>query len=343
MTIAAPPIKCVVWDLDETLWRGVLGEGDDVTLASAAREAVIALDARGILQSIASRSDPALAEPRLAALGLLDYFLSPKIGWSEKTASLEAIARELDIPLDAFLFIDDDAFERDAVRFAHPEVRCLDAAAIPTLLDRPELTPLHLTEDGRQRRQMYQRQALSRREEEAFVGPRIEYLRTLGMTLTIAPATDADLERAAELTVRTHQLNTTGLTFSAEELSALARSPEHRLLICKLSDRHGDHGRIGLVLLAARPSLWSIKLLLMSCRVLSRNLGATLIAYLLRAARGAGVRLEAEMVPTERNRRMMITYRFAGFRRVREEGERVVLEHDLQAIPEYPDHLTVRG
>ena len=190
---------------------------------------------------------------------------------------------------------------------------------------------------------MYQRQALSRREEEAFVGPKIEYLRTLGMTLTIAPATDADLERAAELTVRTHQLNTTGLTFSAAELSALARSPEHRLLICQLSDRHGDHGRIGLVLLAEGRAVWTIKLLLMSCRVLSRNLGATLIAYLLRGAAAAGVRLEAEMVPTDRNRRMMITYRFAGFRRVREEGGCVVLEHDLQAIPEYPDHVTVRG
>ena len=258
MTSAAAPIKCVVWDLDETLWRGVLGEGDDVTLSSAARAAVIALDERGILQSIASRSNPAPAVERLAALGLLDYFLYPQIGWSEKTASLEVIARELDIPLEAFLFIDDDAFERDAVRFAHPEVRCAGADAIATLLDRPELKPLHVTEDARQRRQMYQRQALSRREEAAFVGPRIEYLRTLEMTLTIAPATDADLERAAELTMRTHQLNTTGLTFSATELSALARSPGHRLLICQLVDRHGDHGRIGLVLVEAESSLWTI-------------------------------------------------------------------------------------
>lgn len=340
---AATPIKCVVWDLDETLWRGVLGEGDEVTLSPPAHAAVLALDERGILQSIASRSNPAVALERLAALGLLDYFLSPQIGWSEKTASLEIIARELDLSLDAFLFIDDDAFERDAVRFAHPEVRCAGADALPTLLDRPDLKPLHLTEDGRQRRQMYQRQALSRREEAAFTGPKIEYLRTLGMTLTIAPATDDDLDRAAELTRRTHQLNTTGLTFSAAELAALARSPEHRLWICKLTDRHGDHGRIGLVLVEAGRELWTIKLLLMSCRVLSRNLGATLIAYLLRAARSAGVRLEAEMVPTDRNRGMMITYRFAGFRRVREEGGRVLLEHDLEVLPEIPDHVTVRG
>jgi FkbH-like protein len=337
------PVKCVVWDLDETLWRGVLGEGDAVEVPGATREIVVALDERGILQSIASRSAPGPALERLAALGLLEYFISPKIGWGEKTASLEALARELDLPLDALLFVDDDAFERDAVSFAHPEVRVVAAEAIGTLLDRPDLKPLQVTEDARGRRALYQRRALSRREEEAFLGPRIDYLRTLGMVLTVAPATEADLDRAAELTVRTHQLNTTGRTYSSTELAAFARSPGHRLLICSLTDRHGDHGRIGLVLVETGVLAWTIKLLLMSCRVLSRSLGSTLLAYLLREAARAGVRLFAELVPTERNRRMMITYRFAGFRRVREEGQCVVLEHDLLAIPGYADHLEVRG
>lgn len=336
-------VKCVVWDLDETLWRGVLGEGDEVTVSDEVRAIVAALDERGILQSIASRNDPGPATGRLGALGLLEYFLAPKIGWSEKTASLEALSRELDLPLDTFLFVDDDAFERDAMLFAHPEVRVAGADAIGMLLDHPDLKPLLVTEDARGRRARYQRQALSRREEEAFEGPRIEYLRSLGMVLTIAPATAADLDRAAELTTRTHQLNTTGRTYSAAALAILARSPGHRLLICRLTDRHGDHGRIGLVLVETGSESWTIKLLLMSCRVLSRNLGSTLIACLLRAAREASVRLFAEVVPTDRNRRMMITYRFAGFRRVREQGECVVLEHDLQAIPEHADHLTVRG
>jgi FkbH-like protein len=335
-------VKCVVWDLDETLWRGVLGEGDEVTVSDAVRAVVIALDERGILQSIASRNDREAAEERLTALGLLPYFLATKIGWGEKAASLEAIGRELDLPLDALLFVDDDAFERDAVTFAHPEVRAVAAEEIGTLLDRLDLKPLQVTEDGRSRRAMYQRRALAQREEEAFVGPRIDYLRTLGMVLTIAPATEVDLDRAAELTQRTHQLNTTGRMYSAAELAVFARSPEHRLLICTLVDRHGDHGRIGLVLVEAGREVWTIKLLLMSCRVLSRSLGSTLIAYLVRSAAGAGVRLQAEMVPTDRNRGMMITYRFAGFRRVREESGCVVLEHDLQAIPGYADHLEVR-
>lgn len=343
MTAPITPVKCVVWDLDGTLWRGVLGEGDDVSLAEGVRDAVIALDARGILQSVASRNDAEPANRRIAALGLGEYFLSPQIGWSEKTASLEALARELSLPLDAFLFLDDDPFEREAVLFAHPEVRCAGADAIATLLDRPDLKPLHVTEDGRRRRQSYQQGAALRRDEAEFVGPRIEFLRTLGMTLTVAPATEADLERAAELTVRTHQLNTTGRTFSPAELAVLARSPAHRLLICQLTDRHGDHGRIGLVLVAVGPDAWTIELLLMSCRVLSRNLGSTLIAYLLRAAAEAGVRLFAELVPTDRNRRMMITYRFAGFRRVREEGACVVLEHDLREIPVIPDYVQLRG
>jgi len=343
VTPLAPPVKCVVWDLDETLWRGVLGEGDDVVVTSAVRAIVIALDERGILQSIASRSDPGPAEERLAALGLLEYFISPKIGWGEKIASLEALSRELDLPLDAFLFVDDDAFEREAVRFAHPEVRVVDAAAIGSLLDRPDLKPLLVTDDSRDRRAMYQRLAVSRREEEAFLGPRVDYLRTLGMVLTIAPAAEADLDRAAELTVHTHQLNTTGRACSPAELAVFARSPGHRLLICSLTDRHGDHGRIGLVLVEQTRDAWTVKLLLMSCRVLSRSLGATLIAYVVRGAASARVRLFAELVPTDRNRRMMITYRFAGFRRVREESGCVVLEHDFQEIPAYAEHVEVRG
>ena len=124
---------------------------------------------------------------------------------------------------------------------------------------------------------MYQ-QDMRRTDEEAdFVGPKSEFLSTLNMHLSITKASHDDLARAEELTVRTNQLNTTGLTYDFDELEKLINSPQHELLIAELSDKFGSYGKIGLVLLEAGQCQWNIKLLLMSCRVLSRELALLLL------------------------------------------------------------------
>ena len=334
-------IKCVVWDLDHTVWAGTLLEGGVAGLRPGVAEAISALDQRGILQSIASKNEHGLAMAQLAAYGLDQYFLYPQINWGAKSASLARIAADLNIGIDSFAFIDDQSFERDEVAFAHAGVLCLDAAEVDAMLTRPEFNPRFVTEDSRRRRAMYQADIARKQIEQHFEGPQEAFLASLQMVLHIAPARQEDLQRAEELTLRTHQLNTTGYTYSYDELDRFRSSPQHRLLIAGLDDRHGPYGKIGLVLIECRDDIWLVKLLLMSCRVMTRGVGTVLINHIRNEARRHGVRLLAEMLPNERNRMMYMTYKFNHFRELEKRDELVIFENDLSLVHAFPSYLRI--
>jgi len=335
-------IKCVVWDLDNTVWDGILLEDAEVTLRPHVVHILKTLDERGILHSIASRNDHGVAMAKLRELGIEEYFLYPQINWGSKAASVAQIAKDINIGLDAVAFVDDQPFEREEVAFSHDKVLCVDSARLEDFLDRPELNPRFITEDSRLRRRMYRADIERNRVEAEYVGPQEEFLATLGMVFTIAPCREEDLQRAEELTVRTNQLNTTGYTYSYEELDALRQSPRHRLLISSLEDRHGSYGKIGLTLIEMGEEAWTVKLLLMSCRVMSKGVGTIMIHHVLRLAKEAGVKLRAEFVSNDRNRQMLITYRFAGFKEVERVGEVSVMENDFSALQPPPPYVDLR-
>ena len=335
-------IKCVVWDLDNTLWDGVLLEDQSVALRQIAVEAIKTLDGRGILQSVASKNDYPAAMEKLEEAGLSDYFLYPQINWNSKALSISLIAQSLNIGLDAIAFIDDQAFEREEVRYSLPEVLCIDAAETISLVNMPEMNPAFVTEDSRLRRLMYISDQQRKTDEQEFVGPKEEFLASLNMRFTISAAAEGDLMRAEELVVRTNQLNTTGITYSYEELDLFRRSPEHRLLMAEMEDRYGSYGKIGLACVECGPEVWTLKLLLMSCRVMSHGVGTILLIQIMRLAKEAGVALRAEMVHTGRNRMMQITLKFAGFREVGRHEDLIILENDLNNIQPIPDYVKVR-
>lgn len=339
---ARPVIKCVVWDLDNTLWDGVLLEDQDVSLRDGVASIVRELDSRGILNSIASRSDYYRAMEKLRELGLDECFLYPQIAWGSKVASIRAIGQALHIGLNSIAFIDDEPFERDEVRFSLPEVTCFDAVDIDQLLDAPGLKPRVVTEDSRLRRQMYVADMVRLKAEEEFVGPRDEFLASLGMVLTIFPAPGADLQRAEELTVRTNQLNSTGYTYSYDQLACYSQSERHKLLMARLEDRYGSYGHIALALLETGSSVWTLKLLLTSCRVMSRGVGSILLSHIMQMAKHENVRLLAEFIPNGRNRLMNITLRLAGFHEVERLHDCVILEGDLSNVAPSPGYVQVR-
>jgi FkbH-like protein len=338
---AGPAIKCLVWDLDSTVWDGVLVESDDVRLRPHVREVMQALDQRGILQSIASRNHESQALAKLEQFGLLDYFLCPRINWDPKSASLQAIAQQLNLSLDTFAFVDDQPFERDEVAYAHPQVLCLDAVDLARIPELPRFETRFATDDARLRRRMYQSDFQRNQAEQEFTGTPDEFLATLEMRFTIARATEVDLERAEELTVRTHQLNTTGYTYSHDELKSFIDSPRHSLLVCSLEDRYGAYGKIGLALVEREPGCWTLKLLLMSCRVMARGVGTILLNHIMHAAKSAGVVLRADFVSNDRNRMMYVTYKFAGFKEIGADGRVIKLQNDLAYVQDFPAHTRV--
>lgn len=334
-------IKCVVWDLDNTLWNGVLLENDQVSLQANVVGIIQTLDSRGILQSIASKNDYAKAMSKLQELGLQDYFLYPQINWNSKAHSIQEIAKLINIGTDAIAFIDDQPFELEEVSFSQPEVLCINAANLGRLLEMPQMNPRFVTEDSKKRRLMYISDIERNQVESKFVGTQEEFLATLDMHFTISSAQEEDLQRAEELTVRTNQLNTTGYTYSYDELNQFRQSDKHKLLISSLEDKYGTYGKIGLILVECQEKLWTIKLLLMSCRVMSRGVGTVMLNYIIKLAKENGVRLRAEFVSNDRNRMMYISYKFAGFKEIEKIGEMVVMENDLTRIQPWPNYMKV--
>ena len=340
--MAQTKIKCVVWDLDNTLWDGVLLEDGEVRLREGALDVIRELDNRGILQSIASKNEHESTWQKLEEFGIAEYFLYPHINWNSKSSSIKSIVAALNIGMDTIAFIDDQPFEREEVAFEIPELRVIDAADLDKLLDMPRMQPTFVTEDARNRRAMYKSDMERKRLEEEFVGPQEEFLASLGMEVIISSVGAGDLQRAEELTVRTNQLNTTGYTYSYEELDELRRSEDHLLLIVELKDKYGSYGKIGLVLIECGAAVWTLKLFLMSCRVMSRGVGSIMMNHVLLLAKERGVRLQAEFVKTERNRMMYVTYKFSGFKEVSEDGAHVVFENDLSRVQPFPDYVKVQ-
>jgi FkbH-like protein len=338
----AGQVKCVVWDLDDTVWNGTLLEGDRVIPNQTVVAAIRSLDELGILHSIASRNDPELAMARLAEIGLSDYFLYPQISWDAKSASIERIARRLNIGLDAIAFVDDQPFELAEVAHALPAVIGVLAAEVGAAVQRPAFRPRFVTAESSQRRQMYRSQVEREETERSFVGTSEEFLASLAMTFRIRAARRDDLQRAEELTVRTNQLNSTGVTYSYEELDRLRTSPDHLVLVAELTDRFGSYGTIGLTLVERGIAHWHLRLLLMSCRVMARGVGTVLLNVVMRMAKAAGATLRADFVETGRNRMMQVTYAFAGFTEVSRDGRQVVLECDLSTMQQPAAYLDLQ-
>ena len=279
--------KCVVWDLDDTVWRGTLAEDgrDDLTLDPLVRETILELDRRGVLQSVVSKNDPDPALAALQAFGLRDYVLFPQIGWGPKSDAIKRIAERLDIGLDTFVFIDDQAFERGEVGERLPDVTVLPASDIPTLLTSP-LFDLPVTVESAKRRTLYQTEELRQNSFAASDADYASFLRDCRIRLEIADLSELQEERAYELSQRTNQLNVSGTKYSRDEIKALMRpSSAERVYMLRCEDRFGDYGVIGMCVLDSRSG--QVKSFMMSCRIQRKRVEHAFFGWLSRGLSAA--------------------------------------------------------
>lgn len=337
-----PEIKCIVWDLDNTMWDGILLEGDELKLKPGIRKVIETLDQRGILHSIASKGNYDDAMKKLNEFQLDEFFLYPEISWNAKSLSIANIKKKLNIGMDTLLFIDDQPFERDEVKSEHPQVSCIEAVEYLNLPSYPRLNPRFITQDSKRRRLMYLEDQQRKTVESEYQGLRKEFMESLKINLCISEAKEEDLERAEELTVRTNQLNATGKTYSYNELKMLMDSRDHRLFVCEMDDRYGSYGKIGLALVETLKDYYHIKLLLMSCRVMSFGVGTILLSYIMQVAKRSGKKVRADFRHTGRNRMMYTTFKFANFNEVDSvESDTKLLENDLSLIQEFPPYVNL--
>ena len=300
---AQPLAKVLVWDLDETLWTGTLAEDGacGVTPRPEAVAALKALDARGVLHSIASKNDPAEAQAALRRFGLDGYFLHPQVGWGPKSGSVAAIAAALDLGLDSFVFIDDQPFERAEVAAAHPQVRTLAHTEVAGLAEHPWFDHPATLEAGR-RRSLYQAEAARGVAAEASGGDYLAFLRASRLVLAVRALDAADVARVHELSQRTNQLNFTGAKFTRPEVEALAApDPRRARLTLRCTDAWGDYGLIGFAALDL--SRGELSAFFMSCRVQRKRVEHAAFAHMaaLLAAQGAGPDFAVRFHATERN------------------------------------------
>lgn len=280
----AAKVKCVVWDLDNTLWNGTLVETEDpmtLTLNPGIREVMEELDRRGIIQSVASKNDFEPAMEVLNHLGVAEYFLYPQISWGPKSGSVEQIAKSLNIGIDALALIDDTAFERQQVQSVWPQVRIYDVTDIDSLLAHPEFD-VPATAESRSRRAMYRAEEQRNTLLNASHTDIVDFLRKCNLKLHIfTPTTEEEKLRCYELIVRTNQLNMSGKKYTTEEFEEVLARSDHKYFAFSCADDFGEYGIVGFGQYRVEGEVLVFTEFAMSCRVAGKFVESALFVHLL--------------------------------------------------------------
>jgi FkbH-like protein len=333
---AAPKVKCVIWDLDQTAWDGILGEQDPdkVSLRPEVLKTMISLDERGILLSIASKNDHETTWSVLQRLGIADLFLYPQINWDPKSASIRRIVASLNIGVDSCVFIDDSPFERTEVAHELPGIRVLTDSDVPSLLDRPEFD-VPITSESKQRRTFYVAES-ERKKESLEYGDRYEtFLRTCKMEATLFRPREPDqVERCLELLHRSNQLNLSTYRYSREEFFKLLETRGMMSVCTSCRDRFGDYGIVGFASVVAAQEALTLKDFVLSCRVAQKKLENAWFHWLIIMARTSGYRkIVAPYRKSSRNGVLLRALLECGFIETQKSEDGSVLELDCGATP----------
>jgi FkbH-like protein len=312
-------IKCVVVDLDDTLWSGVLREDGPagVIVRHQVLRALKYLVRRGVVLAVVSKNDPVEVEHLEPLLGqhIMDATVAIELGWGPKSEAIKRIAEQLNIGLDAFAFFDDSPRERAEVEMNAPEVLVLPDSALLAALSMGEFQAgPTLTEEAANRASSYKAQ--SQRVAAADASSPEQFLASLDLRLDLHRAKPEELARVAELIGRTNQLNATLARTGLPELQRYLTAPaELDVRVAYLSDRFGDYGLIGVAVIERDGNDFRLRELAFSCRAMGRNVETAMLTYLGRALRGAGdgTALVVDFLPTERNGELRKILEGAGF------------------------------
>lgn len=324
--------KCLVLDLDNTLWGGVLGEdgvdgiqlgeGPEGEAFAAFQHQVLALKQRGVVLAVCSKNDEPLvrdAFDRHPGMCLaLDDIAVLSAGWDDKPAQLRRIAADLGLGLDALVLVDDNPFERESVRQMVPDVDVIrlppdPAGYVRALTDYPYFAAIRLTQDDLDRAEQYRARAEAA-AAQAGASSLEGFLDSLEMEARVEPVGPANLGRVAQLVAKTNQFNLTGHRRSEAELAELIARPGTVAVAARLRDRFADHGLVAVVIAEQEGPTLEIDTWLMSCRVIGRTLEAALLGVVADAAAELGcTRLRGAYRPTAKNGLVAELYPSLGF------------------------------
>lgn len=346
--------KCIVLDLDNTLWGGIVGEDgfDGIDLGPRPpglayvefQRYLLSLYERGVLLAVNSRNNPddALKVIRDHPYMILQdsNFACIKTNWNNKISNMKEIANELNIGLDSIVYIDDDPINRELMKKAIPEVLTIDlpkdpSLYTPTLLHLNDFNVLRITEEDTRRGQMYL-QERKRSELEKTVTNLDEFLSQLDIKVKVKLADQFTIPRIAQLILKTNQFNLTTHRYQEEDIRRFAQDKENMIVGCaQIEDKFGDNGITAAFIIKKTDSQeWNIDTFLLSCRVMGRGVEDAIMAFILDEAKKRGVaRVKGQYIPTKKNKPCEDFFSGYGFK---QEGEYWVYQTDTSyKMPKY--------
>jgi FkbH-like protein len=344
--------KCLVLDLDNTLWGGVIGEdglagirlgnGPEGEAFVTFQEFLLRLKEKGVILAVCSKNDeedarlPFEQHPDMR-LGLDDISLFVA-NWQSKAENLLEIAKTLNIGVDSLVFVDDNPLERAEVRELAPEVEVIPlppdpALYVETLAQYPGFETACLTEDDRRRTEQYVAKARGA-DLKRSVESLDEFHRSLQMQATVGHFDDIHLPRIAQLIGKTNQFNLTTRRYSLSQLKQMMDDPAYVHLYLRLRDRFTDHGLVSVAIAIISESVLEIDTLLMSCRVMGRTVEATMLHELCRVAFDRGcTHIRGVYRPTAKNTPVKDLFSTYGFEHAGAEEGGVAWVYDLMNCP----------
>ena len=352
--------KCIVLDLDNTLWGGIIGEDglNGIKLGPDPegkpflefQKYLLSLFNRGIALAINSNNnlEDALKVFREHPHMILKEgnFAAMQINWNDKISNMKAIAEEINIGTDSLVFIDDDKLNREIISSAFPEVLVVDlpedaALYLKKLMELNEFNTYQITEEDKKRGRMYAEQR-KRKEFKKSASDITEYLKNLKMVATIEKANSFNIPRISQLTQKTNQFNMTTRRYTEEDINKFSRSNNFLVLSVKIEDKFGDNGVTGAVIVKKGTESWRIDTFLLSCRVIGRKVEEVLLAYVMEQAINEDAKvLLGEFIHTEKNAPALEFYKNNGFKLVKKDSNAEVWEYGLTKKYKSPDFIKV--
>ncbi len=327
--------KCIVVDLDNTLWGGVVGEEGVGGIAlgpvypgnafMAFQKVLLGLHSRGILLATASKNNSADVDQVFDQHQFMvlkkDHFSASQIHWGPKSGSIQAIAKQLNIGLDSIVFVDDNPVECDEVSRTLPMVRVVHLPKQPenfpvALLQEGLFDALQVSKEDVERGRLYKQRAQVEQLRDS-VDSLEDFYRDLDMELIFERVGEKNLPRTAQLTQKTNQFNVTTIRYAETDIESRISDDDWLLVDVIVRDRFGDHGIVGVIMAEVKGQQMRIETLLLSCRVIGRTVETAMLAFICQFARNRGVRyIDGCVVPTPKNIPVRSIYKDHGFKLV---------------------------
>lgn len=323
-------VKILIWDLDNTMWDGILIEDgpNKLKLKPNVIDIIKELDNRGIVNGVVSKNNPDDALNQLERFGIKEFIVFPKISWGPKGEAVKDLIQEFNVGEDTIAFIDDSPFEREQVKATNPKVRVYCDDEYLTLLDRPEFNPI-LSSESSKRRYFYLAQGERNKSLVSFSGGYADFIKNCNIKLIINTASPKNIDRIHELVQRTNQMNFSGNRYTREQIATIIGSGNYDHYCMECNDKFGDYGVIGFCLIDKEMA--RLIDLMFSCRVQSKRIEHAFLIFLMNRYKSFGFQyLEAEYIKSDRNQQAANVFTDLEFRKFRIENNKYIYRYNFE-------------